>query len=75
MAANKKNNINVDRPIIQSSGYNGSEPVPACAGDGGVFVFVRIVISQNQSANLVSVKWEMVKLETSPGAKTVDKAG
>lgn len=34
-----------------------------------------IQISQNQSANLVSVKWEMVKLETSPGAKTVDKAG
>lgn len=64
MAANKKNNINVDRPIIQSSGYNGSEPVR-----------IRIVISQNQSANLVSVKWEMVKLETSPGAKTVDKAG
>ena len=30
MAANKKNNINVDRPIIQSSGYNGSEPVRIC---------------------------------------------
>ena len=30
MAANKKNNINVDRPIIQSSGYNGSEPVSIC---------------------------------------------
>ena len=26
----KKNNINVDRPIIQSSGYNGSEPVRIC---------------------------------------------
>lgn len=25
MSANKKNNINTDRPIIQSSGYNGSE--------------------------------------------------
>ena len=40
-----------------------------------LFVFARIVGKQNQSVNLVSVKWEMVKLETSPGAKTVDKAG
>ena len=30
MSANKKNNINTDRPIIQSSGYNGSEPVRIC---------------------------------------------
>lgn len=65
MAANKKNNINVDRPIIQSSGYNGSEPVRICPNCN----------KPNQSANLVSVKWEMVKLETSPSAKTVDKAG
>ena len=38
-----------------------------------LFVFVRIVRNQNQSVNLVSVKWEMVKLETSHGVKIVDR--
>lgn len=65
MAANKKNNINVDRPIIQSSGYNGSEPVRICPNCN----------KPKPISEFVSVKWEMVKLETSPGAKTVDKAG
>lgn len=34
MSDNKKDNINMDRPIIQSSGYNGSEPVRICPNCG-----------------------------------------
>ena len=65
MAANKKNNINVDRPIVQSSGYNGSEPVRICPNCN----------KPKPISEFGFRKWEMVKLETSPGAKTVDKAG